>query len=201
MTDSMLCKLSDEEVVELAKSGSEEAYGHIIARYRNLVYKKAKTYFIKGADEEDLVQEGMIGLYKAVKDFSPERSSFAAFAKLCVSRNMLTAVKNSLRNKHIPLNSYVSLDGTDESGDGCIRELADDTVSANPEDILIDRENFDGITCKINRLLSKLELEVLALYLDGRSYREIAGILEKEPKAVDNAVQRIRKKIGKILED
>lgn len=201
MTDSMLCKLSDEQVVELAKSGSEAAFGHIIARYRNLVYKKANVYFIKGADEEDLIQEGMIGLYKAVKDFVPEKSSFAAFAKLCVSRNLLTAVKNSTRNKHMPLNSYVSLDRDNNAKDGAICEIADDTDSLNPEKMLIDKENLDGITYKINRILSKFELKVLSLYLGGQSYKEIAENVGRDAKAVDNAVQRIRKKIGKMLDE
>ncbi len=201
MTDSMLCKLSDEQVVELAKSGCDEAFSHIITRYRNLVYKKAKAYFIKGADEEDLIQEGMIGLYKAVRDFDPKVSSFASFAKLCVSRNMITAVKNSSRNKHMPLNSYISLNRTDDSGEEHVLLIADDKDSVNPENILINRENLHGITYRINRILSKLELEVLALYLDGNSYRDIAAIIKKEPKTVDNAIQRIRKKIGKILGD
>lgn len=200
MTESMLCKLSDEQVVELARSGSEEAYSHIITRYRNLVYKKARVYFIKGADEEDLIQEGMIGLYKAVRDFTPEKSSFAAFAKLCVSRNMITAVKNSSRNKHMPLNSYVSLDGSDETENGGACEIADAENSANPENILLNKEAFDGITYKINQALSKLEMQVLALYLDGHSYREIADMLNKDPKSVDNAVQRMRKKLEKMLE-
>lgn len=201
MTDSMLCKLSDEQVVELAKAGDENAYSHIITRYRNLVYKKAKAYYIKGAEEEDLIQEGMIGLYKAVQDFNPGISPFSSFAKLCVSRNMITAVKNSSRNKHMPLNSYISLNGSDDAKEECCYEIADDTNSVNPENILINRENLHGITYRINRALSKLELNVLALYLDGFSYQEIAEKLGKDAKAVDNAVQRIRKKIGKISEE
>lgn len=201
LSDSRLCRLSDEEVVELAKSGDEEAYGHIIARYRNLVYKKAKSYYIKGAEEEDLIQEGMIGLYKAVKDFDSNKSSFSSFAKICVSRHMITAVKNSARNKHMPLNSYVSLNAEKGEKEDFAHDIADETSVVNPEEILIDRENLHGITYRINRILSKLELEVLALYLDGRSYKEIAEKINKEPKAVDNAVQRIRKKIEKILEE
>lgn len=201
LSDERLCKLSDEEVVELAKSGNEAAYGHIIARYRNLVYKKAKAFFIKGAEEEDLVQEGMIGLYKAVRDFKPGKSSFSSFASMCVSRNMITAVKNSSRSKHMPLNSYISLNVQKDEKEELVRELADETSSANPEDILIDRENLNGITYRINKILSKLELEVLALYLDGSTYKDIAERINKEPKAVDNAIQRIRKKIGKILEE
>lgn len=203
LTDSALCKLSDEQVVELAKSGDENAYSHIITRYRNLVYNRVKAYYIKGADEDDLIQEGMIGLYKAVKDFNPEMSSFSSFAKLCVSRHVITSVKNSTRNKHMPLNSYISLDAQrhDDTSEEFTHEIADDTDSVNPENILINRENLHGITYRINQILSKLELEVLALYLDGFSYQEIAEKINRDVKAVDNAVQRIRRKIGKILEE
>lgn len=203
LTDSALCKLSDEQVVELAKSGDENAYSHIITRYRNLVYNRVKAYYIKGADEDDLIQEGMIGLYKAVKDFNPEMSSFSSFAKLCVSRHVITAVKNSARHKHMPLNSYISLDAQrhDGTSEEYAHEIADDTDSVNPENILINRENLHGITYRINQILSKLELEVLALYLDGFSYQEIAEKINRDVKAVDNAVQRIRRKIGKILEE
>lgn len=190
-------------MVELAKSGDEDAYNHIIARYRNFVYAKAKSYYIKGAEQDDLVQEGMIGLYKAVRDFKPDISSFAAFAKVCVLRQILTAVRSSARNKHMPLNSYVSLNGTDKDDacKDCIFDLADDDNVQNPESILIDRENLFGISCKINQILSEMELEVLALYIYGMTYQQIAGKIGKDPKAVDNAIQRIRKKIGKALEE
>lgn len=200
ISESPFCKLSDEQVVSLAKDGDEEAYNHIIARYRNFVYRKAKSYYIKGADEEDLIQEGMIGLYKAVRDFDESLSVFAAFAKVCVIRQILTAVKNSTRNKHIPLNYYVSID-RDESDGEPILDIPDENASVNPEINLIDRENVSGIEYRINQNLSKLELEVLALYLNGHSYKEIAEKINKTPKTVDNAIQRIRKKIEKILEN
>ena len=200
MSCSPLCKLSDEQVVELAKSGDDEAYNHIIARYRNLVYSKAKAFYISGADREDLVQEGMIGLYKAVRDYDPKLSSFAAFAKLCVTRMILSAVKNSARNKHLPLNKYVSIDFCrDDQDEKAAFDIADDN-SKNPENILIDKESISGISYRINQILSEMELKVLICYLDGMSYTDIAKKIEKEPKAVDNAVQRIRKKLGKILE-
>lgn len=203
MSDSPLCKLSDEQVVELAKSGDDDAYNHIIARYRNFVYAKAKAYYIKGAEQDDLVQEGMIGLYKAVRDFKPSVSSFRTFAKVCVLRQMLTAVKNSTRNKHMPLNTYISLNGhtNEESDEEYLFCVADENNSLNPESILIDRENLSGISYRINQILSEMELEVLAYYLDGLSYQEIAEKIGKDAKAVDNAVQRIRRKIGKILEE
>ena len=203
MSNSPLCKLPDEQVVELAKSGDENAYNHIIARYRNFVYAKAKSYYIKGAEQDDLIQEGMIGLYKAVRDFKPEKSSFGAFARVCVLRQILTAVKNSTRNKHMPLNSYISLNGPadGDSDEEYGFDIPDENNSLNPESILIDRENLSGISCKINRVLSTMELKVLAYYLDGMSYKEIAEKMDKTPKAVDNAIQRIRHKIGKVLEE
>ncbi len=203
ISDSPLCKLSDEQVVELAKSGDEDAYNHIIARYRNFVYAKARAYYINGGEQDDLVQEGMIGLYKAVRDFNFEYSSFAGFARMCVSRQILTAVKNSTRNKHKPLNSYISLDGGSEEGQtsDLLSDFSDENNSLNPESILIDRENLSGITYRINQILSGMELEVLALYIDGFSYQEIAEKMGKDCKSVDNAIQRIRKKIGKILEE
>ena len=202
-SDSELCKLSDEQVVELAKSGDENAYSHIIARYRNYVYSKAKAFYIKGGEQEDLVQEGMIGLYKAVRDYDSAYRSFAAFAKVCVQRQILTAVKISTRNKHIPLNDYISLNGrpSADRGEEYTIEIADDPNSQNPENILIDRENLTTIAYRINQILSKLELKVLAYYLDGYSYQDIADKIGKDIKAVDNAIQRIRKKFEKILEE
>ena len=200
ISDLPLCKLSDEEVVSLAKNGDEEAYSHIMTRYRNFVYAKAKTYYIKGADREDLIQEGMIGLYKAVQDFKPEVSGFAAFAKVCVLRQIITAVRNSTRNKHMPLNTYISIDRDLEEND-YIMDIPDETPSANPESMLIDNENVLGIEYKINQNLSKLELEVLSFYLDGLSYQDIAAKMGKSQKTVDNAIQRIRKKIKKILSE
>lgn len=199
MSELPFCKLSDEEVADLAKSGSEEAYNHIIARYRNFVYSKAQNYYISGGEKEDLVQEGMIGLYKAVRDFDPSKSSFKTFAKLCVSRQMLTAVKNSSRDKHKPLNTYVSIDGGRDDSEVGFFDIPDEKHSVNPENVVIDRENVSGIECLINRTLSKLELKVLALYIDGLSYQDIAKKIDREPKTVDNAIQRIRKKIGKLL--
>ena len=201
-SDLPLCELSDEQVVELAKTGDDEAFAHIVTRYKNFVYSKVKVYFIKGADKDDLIQEGMIGLFKAVRGFKPDVGSFSNFANLCVMRQILTAVKNSTRNKHMPLNTYISLNGhsANESEEEYIPEFAGEDHSLNPENILIDRENVNGITCRINQNLSKLELSVLALYLDGHPYQDIAKKIGKDIKAVDNAIQRIRKKIEKILE-
>lgn len=194
------CELSDEEVAALAKTGNEEAYNHIMIRYRNFVYAKLRPYYLAGADRDDLFQEGMIGLYKAVRDFNPKKSSFRAFAGVCVRRQILTAVKSALRHKHAPLNSYVSLDQKQEhesSGEELFSKSAD--RPQNPESILIERENLNGIEETINRTLSKLELQVLAYYLEGLSYQQIAEKIGKTPKAADNAIQRIRKKVENIL--
>lgn len=201
LSELPFCNLSDEAVADLAKSGNEEAYNHIAARYRNFVYAKARSYYIIGGENEDLVQEGMIGLYKAVRDFDHSKSSFKTFAKLCVSRQILTAVKNSARDKHKPLNTYISINIDTNDSDSKYFDIPDEKHSVNPENVVIDRENVSGIEGLINRTLSKLELEVLALHLDGLSYQDIAQKIGREPKVVDNAIQRIRKKIGKVLDE
>lgn len=196
-----LYELSDEQVVQLAQSGDKRALEHIIARYRNFVYAKANPYFLIGADREDVVQEGMIGLYKAVKGFQNQKSSFKAFAGLCVSRQIISAVKSATRQKHMPLNSYISLNKNvyDAEEDATLLDIISEQYPQDPESILINRENLDGIEYKISQALSKLELEVLMQYLDGSAYQEIADALHRDVKSVDNAVQRIKKKIELIL--
>lgn len=200
LSELPFCELSDEDVAKLAKCGNEDAYNHIIARYRNFVYTKAQNYYIKGGEKEDLIQEGMIGLYKAVCDFDESKSSFKVFAKLCVSRQMISAVRGATRDKHKPLNTYISIDSGDDSSEPGYIDIPDNKHSVNPENIMIERENVNGMEVLINQALSKLELEVLAFYLDGLSYQEIAKRIEREPKVVDNAIQRLRKKIEKLLE-
>ena len=197
-----LSRLSDEELVALAQSGDADALESVIWRYKGLVYSKSKLYFLAGADKDDIVQEGLIGLYKAVKDFDSDKSAyFKLFASVCVSRQIISAVKAASRKKHIPLNSYVSLDNSafDEESDANLLEFvtADDVL--NPEEILIDRENTDGIEYKIKKALSKFESSVLFDYLDGMSYQEIAAKERRDVKAVDNAVQRIKKKLTAAL--
>ena len=192
--------LPDEELVKLAQSGDDEALETIMERYKNLVYAKSKPYFIAGADEDDIVQEGFIGLYNAVKDFDGDKLPFfGVFAGVCVSRRILTAVKAATRQKHIPLNSYISLDNSVSDGETPLSESVMANGAGDPEAILIDRENVDGIEYKINKVLSKFELEVLVYHLRDMSYREIAKTLGRDVKAVDNAVQRIRKKLEGIL--
>ncbi len=195
--------MSDEELVALAQAGDKPALEAVLVRYKNLVYAKAKSYFLAGAEADDLIQEGFIGLYRAVEDFNPEKHSyFKAFAGICVSRRILTAVKTSTRRKHQPLNSYVSLDSNDYKSERgtVISEMPASKELQDPEAIVIDRENADGIEYKINKALSKFELEVLLYYMRDMSYKEIAAILGKDTKAVDNAVQRIRKKLEIILD-
>ena len=194
------CSMSDEEIVALCQSGNEAALDHIIARYRNFVYSKANTYFLVGAEKEDVVQEGMIGLYKAVKEFDGGNiSSFKHFAGLCISRQILSAVKTATRKKHIPLNSYISLyensgelDGEDTQG-----IFVEDK---SPEDIIIGQENQSLIEYKINSTLSKLELQVFMYYIEGMSYTEISAIVGKPVKSVDNAICRIKKKLSTALD-
>ena len=191
-------KLSDEELVEAAKSGSAEAWEEIIFRYRNLIHPKNETKFLVGAEENDVVQERLLGFYFAVKKFNIEKNaSFPAIAKRSVDNRLSTAITAALRKKHSPLNSYVSLDkeaDNEESGT-MLSELISVRSIRNPEEILIDRENKDDIEYKINRELSNLEVTVLSLYLGGWSYREIAAQIGKDEKAVDNAMQRIKKRL------
>ncbi|MCC8170016.1 MAG: RNA polymerase sporulation sigma factor SigH [Oscillospiraceae bacterium] len=192
-------KMSDEELVALAQGGDSEALEAILSRYRNLVYAKAKPYFLAGAEQDDIIQEGFIGLYKAITDFDGEKYPFfKVFAGVCVTRRIITAVKAAARQKHMPLNTYVSLNTYDSQGDA--EPIIAKNELQNPEDIFIDRENVDGMEYKINKALSKLELEVLICCVKGMSYKEIADKLGKDVKAVDNAVQRIRKKLENILD-
>lgn len=196
LDEQALCRLSDEEVVKAAREGDVGALNHIIARYRNYVYSKAGKYFLAGAEREDVAQEGMIGLYKAVKEYTPEGgSSFKHFAGLCISRQILTAVKAAARKKHIPLNSYISLDKPDGYDDGDAIDAALEDGGQNPETIIIGRETLSSTEHKINKALSKLEMQVLIYYTKGMSYDEIAAALGKSKKSIDNALQRIKKKL------
>ncbi|MCI8520691.1 MAG: RNA polymerase sporulation sigma factor SigH [Clostridia bacterium] len=199
-----LDELSDEQLVELSQKGNDEALNTILSRYKNLVYAKSKLYFLAGADDDDIVQEGFIGLYKAVKDFDGKRFPvFKVFASICVKRRIITAVKAASRKKHLPLNSYVSLDKNtyDDDSDMTLLDVMAFNELQNPEAIFIDRENVDGMEYKINKALSKLELQVLVCYLDGMSYNEISKRLKKDVKAVDNALQRVKKKLETALCD
>ena len=197
-------EMADEDIVALCRTGDAVAVEYLLNKYKNFVRSKARSYFLIGADHEDIVQEGMIGLYKAIRDFRPEKlSSFRAFAELCITRQIITAIKTATRQKHIPLNSYVSLNKPlyDEESDRTLLDVCAEGHSANPEELLISQEDLRGIHQKIDEVLSSLEQEVLAAYLDGKSYQEIADMLGRHVKSIDNALQRVKRKLEKYLED
>ena len=196
--------MSDEELVNAAQNGDNIALEAILLRYKNLVCARAKSYYLAGADEDDMIQEGLIGLYNAVRKFDGRRFPFfKVFALVCVKRRMLSAVKEASRKKHRPLNSYVSLDAPTDTTDEeapLSEVIAAKSTAHDPEALFIDRESLNSVENKISRTLSSFELDVLMLYLEDRSYREIAHILKKDEKSVDNAIQRIKKKLRYLKE-
>lgn len=193
----------DEDIVGLAQDGDDFAQEFLIHKYRNFVRAKARSYFLIGADREDIIQEGMIGLYKAIRDFRSDRlASFRAFAELCITRQIITAIKTATRQKHIPLNSYVSLNKPiyDEDSDRTLLDVISGTKITDPEELIISREEFNDIEEKMGEILSNLEWRVLMSYLEGKSYQEIAVDLERHVKSIDNALQRVKRKLEKYLE-
>jgi len=198
------CTMPDEQVIEDAREGNHRALEYLINKYKSFVRAKARTYFLIGADREDIIQEGMIGLYKAIRDFREDKlSSFRAFAELCITRQIITAIKTATRQKHIPLNSYVSLNRPifDEESDRTLMDVISEESISDPEEMMINREEFSGIEDKMSEILSGLEWEVLSLYLQGRSYQEIAEELDRHVKSIDNALQRVKRKLEKFLEE
>ncbi len=196
-------ELEDESIVEQVHEGNSAALEYLINKYKNFVRAKARSYFLIGADREDIIQEGMIGLYKAIRDFKEDKlSSFKAFAELCITRQMITAIKTATRQKHIPLNSYVSLDKPiyDEESDRTLLDVICGSRVTNPEELIINQEEFDDIELKMGELLSDLERKVLMLYLDGQSYQEISVDLNRHVKSIDNALQRVKRKLERYLE-
>ncbi|MTT32785.1 RNA polymerase sporulation sigma factor SigH [Terrilactibacillus sp. BCM23-1] len=196
-------ELDDEQIVQMVHIGDIHALEYLIFKYKNFVRAKAKSYFLIGADREDIIQEGMIGLYKAIRDFKGDKlSSFKAFAELCITRQIITAVKTATRQKHIPLNSYVSLDKPifDEESDRTLMDVICGPKVTNPEELFINQEEFADIEDKLSELLSDLEQKVLKLYLDGRSYQEISLDLKRHVKSIDNALQRIKRKLERYLQ-
>jgi RNA polymerase sporulation-specific sigma factor len=193
----------DEDLLNLIHYGNEEALNFLIKKYRGNVQAKASTYFLRGADKEDLVQEGMIGLYKAIRNFKGDKmSSFKTFAELCIKRQMFTAVKTAARQKHGPLNAYISLYkplSNQESAYMLLDMIAEKNIT-NPELLLINQEEFEEKKQKIAELLSKLEQRVWALYINDYSYTEISELLSVSEKSIDNAIQRIKRKAGRYLE-
>ena len=196
-------QLQDEEVVKLAQEDDGEALSYLLDKYKNFVRTKARSYFLIGADHEDIVQEGMIGLFKAIRDYNPDKlTTFRAFAELCVKRQIITAIKGATRQKHYALNSYVSLNKPlyDEDSDRTLLDVLEGRVT-NPEDLYISQEDLNHIETQITGMLSELEQQVLQCFLDGSSYQEIAESLGRHVKSIDNALQRIKRKLTKLLEE
>ena len=195
--------LLDDELVELVHNGDTDALDFLITKYRSFVRMKARSYFLIGADKEDIIQEGMIGLYKSIRDFRGDKlASFRAFAELCITRQIITAIKTATRQKHIPLNSYVSLDKPifDEESDRTLMDVISGSSIDDPEQLMIHREDFDYMEEKMGEVLSELERQVLALYLDGQSYHEISEELNRHVKSIDNALQRVKRKLERHIE-
>ncbi|MCR5755506.1 MAG: RNA polymerase sporulation sigma factor SigH [Acetatifactor sp.] len=193
---------ADEELIDRLRGGEEAIMDYICDKYKNLVRSKAKSMYIIGGDSEDLIQEGMIGLFKAVRDYDSGRdASFYTFAELCISRQMYTAVQAAKRLKHTPLNSYISLYTGAEDGieDKLLLEAIADTTDLNPEEIILDRERVNYLECAIEKELSSFEKQVLELYMTGMTYTEIAKVLGRDVKSTDNALQRLKGKIKKML--
>ncbi len=196
----------DEELVLMAQNGDDAAQEYLLDKFKSLVRAKSRAYFLIGADNEDIIQEGMIGLYKAVRDYNEEKNaSFRSFAELCVNRQMITAIKAATRQKHQPLNSYVSLNKPvyEEESEQTYMDFLQSSSSAllNPEALLIGQENKSFLENQMVKNLSSFETRVLVLYLQGRSYFEIAHVLDKPEKSIDNALQRVKKKLEKFLEE
>lgn len=195
--------LSDNELIALAQDGDKAALEKILLKYKPLVHKKSQPYYMAGGDDDDIVQEGLIGLYSAIMDFDKEKFPlFNVFAGVCIERRIISAVKKASRLKHTPLNSYISLSDSafDEETGVQIGEIIDSGLGENPENILIERENVMGIEGIISNALSEFEMQVLLCHLNGKSYKEIADIVGRDSKAVDNAMQRIKKKLEQVLD-
>ena len=197
-------QVEDGYLIALAKQGSADAYDRLVRRYYGFVRLKASSYFIAGGDADDLIQEGLVGLYKAVRDFRSDReSSFRNFAELCITRQIITAVKTATRNKHVPLNQYVSFSaapaGSAGDGEPTLDEVVPGPTAHDPVNQVISSEELRALVACLSTVLSDLESRVLSLYLDGRSYEEVGQCLDCDTKTVDNALQRVKRKVGSHL--
>ena len=194
--------LSDEDIVTLGRSGDKAALEHIMSEYKPIVRQKAKDYFILGGDRDDIVQEGMIGLFKAIRDFDNTKlASFKTFAQMCIKRQIITAIKTATRKKHLPLNSYVSLSKSAFDDDTSDRSLLDTIAGAenlDPQYRMLEDESFIITQSKIDEILSEFEILVMQMYIDGKSYRDISLKLNRSPKSIDNALQRVKRKISSM---
>jgi RNA polymerase sporulation-specific sigma factor len=197
-------KVDDGYLIAMAKQGDPAAYDRIVKRYYGFVRLKASSYFLAGGDSDDLLQEGLVGLFKAVRDFRSDReSSFRNFAELCITRQIITAVKTATRNKHVPLNQYVSFSTTPAAGgdsDATLDEMLPGPTAHDPVNVAISSEELRSLVGCLSEALSELESRVLSLYLDGRSYEEIGGRIGCDTKTVDNALQRVKRKVGAHLD-
>lgn len=194
----------EEEIVIDAKNGNIRAQEYVISKYEGFVKAKSRSYFLIGADKEDIYQEGMIGLYKAIRDFNNEKSTtFKSFAELCITRQIITAIKTATRQKHIPLNTYISLNKpvSEEDSERTLLDILSTMKISDPEEVIIGQEEKKYIEGEIAKVLSDLEMEVLQSYLDGKSYQEIACDLDRHAKSIDNALQRVKRKLEKCLSD
>lgn len=199
---SHLEELEDEEIINRIRNGCEWGIEHLIEKYKPVVRAKSRSYFLVGADREDIVQEGMIGLFKAIRDYREDKSiPFRTFAEMCITRQIITAIKTATRQKHIPLNSYISLNKRlfDEDSDKMLIEMLQEVSVTDPEELFISKEDYSVIENKMLELLSPFEKQVLTMYLSGIAYQEIARQLNKPVKSIDNALQRLKKKIEKSL--
>jgi len=195
-------ELEDEEIIHRIRNGCKWGMEHLIEKYKPVVRAKSRSYFLVGADREDIVQEGMIGLFKAIRDYREDKSiPFRMFAEMCITRQIITAIKTATRQKHIPLNSYVSLNKRlfDEESDKMLIEMLQEVSVTDPEELFISKEDYSVIESKLLELLSPFEKQVLSMYLSGIAYQEIARQLNKPVKSIDNALQRLKKKIEKSL--
>ncbi len=208
MLEEKMDALSDEDIITLIRNNDPDAMDYMLNRYKNLVRKKAKALYLIGGDKDDLIQEGMIGLYKAIRDYNPDKdNSFHNFADLCISRQIYSAIKASNRKKNLPLNTYVSLytpaygENADLEEKESLVDLMYENKISNPEELVIDKESTNMLEYELVRHLSQFEKDVLDLYLFDFSYLQIADKLKKEPKSIDNALQRIKLKLNKVLKE
>lgn len=194
---------NDEVLIALYQEGDEQAIDELFERYKNLVRKKAKAMYLAGGDNDDLIQEGMIGLYKAVRDYNAQKeATFSTFANMCINRQLMTAVTASNRQKNAPLNGYVSFEqpaNAEEDSDMKLIDVLQSGSEQNPEKLFIDREYAENLQGKVESVLSPLENKVLRLYMDGKDYIEISKLLDRPAKSIDNAIQRIRNKVDKLI--
>lgn len=198
--------IKDEDLIEIIKSGDKQAFEYLLNKYKELVNVKVSKYFIIGAERDDIVQEGLIGLFKAIKDYKPDmKNSFKSFANMCIERQLITAIKTSNRQKHIPLNSYLSLnisayDEEEGESDATLIDVFNTTLIEDPLDTITKKEYFKNVENTIEKSLSNFEKKVLNKFINGKSYVEIAQELDTPVKSIDNAIQRIRKKATKGIQ-